>query len=299
MKLLRETLYCPVRWINAKILSGSLIFLVLTLSANSQNKQESNTSLPPVEMEAPISKGQKPAFKGQTRIGGVKTKSKVKIIPIASGLHSPWGLDFMPGGRMIVSERAGNIRIVSRHGVPGPVIQNVPPVRLMGDGGMYDLKLDPDFGRSRLVFWTFVEPVTGGGVTSVARGKLSRDEAKFEEVKIIYSASPAYEGPNHNGSRMLFDKKGNLFVSFGERFDDEIRKKAQDLNSSLGKIIRINKDGKAVKGNPFETTPNALPEIWTLGHRNPQGLAFNPKTGDLWESDHGPNAGDEINIIKA
>ena len=299
MKILPETLYCQVKCINAKILSGSLIFLTLALSAGSQNKQASNISLPPVETEAAISKGQKPAFKGQTRIEGVKTKAKVKIIPIASGLHTPWGLDFMPDGRMIVSERPGNIRIVSREGVPGPVIQNVPPVRLIGDGGMYDLKLGPDFRRSRLVFWTFVEPVTGGGVTSVARGKLSRDERKFEEVKIIYSASPAYEGPNHNGSRMLFDKKGNLFVSFGERFDDEIRKKAQDLSSSLGKIIRIDKDGKAVKGNPFETTPDALPEIWTLGHRNPQGLAFNPKTGDLWESDHGPNAGDEINIIKA
>jgi glucose/arabinose dehydrogenase len=299
MKILPGTLYCPVKWIKAKILPDSLIFLVLALSACSQNNQERSVSLPPVETEAPISKGQKPAFKGQTRIGGIKTKSKVKIISIASGLHSPWGLDFMPDGRMIVSERPGNIRIVSRQGAPGPAIQNVPPVRLMGDGGMYDLKLDPDFARSRLVFWTFVEPVTGGGVTSVARGKLSGDETKFEEVKIIYRASPAYEGPNHNGSRMLFDKKGNLFVSFGERFDDEIRKKAQELSSSLGKIIRINKNGMAVKGNPFETTPNALPEIWTLGHRNPQGLAFNPKTGDLWESDHGPNAGDEINIIKA
>jgi glucose/arabinose dehydrogenase len=299
MKILAKIIYCQVKVINAKILLGCLIFSVLALSARSQNKQERNIPLPPAETEAPISKGQKPAFNGQTRIGGVKTKSKVKIIAVAGGLHSPWGLDFMPDHRMIVSERPGNIRIVSRKGVPGPAIQNVPPVRVMGDGGMYDLKLDPDFAKSRLVFWTFVEPVTGGGVTSVARGKLSRDETKFEEVKIIYRARPPYEGPNHNGSRMLFDKKGNLFVTFGERFDDEIRKKAQDLSSSLGKIIRINKDGKAAKGNPFETTPNALPEIWTLGHRNPQGLAFNPKTGDLWESDHGPNAGDEINIIKA
>src|SRR6476620_4954235 len=158
MKILPGTLYCPVRWVNAKILTVSLIFLTLVLSARSQNKQERNVSLPPVETEAPISKGQKPAFKGQTRIGGIKTKSIVKIISIASGLHSPWGLDFMPDGRMIVSERPGNIRIVSRQGAPGPAIQNVPPVRLMGDGGMYDLKLDPDFGRSRLVFWTFVEP---------------------------------------------------------------------------------------------------------------------------------------------
>jgi glucose/arabinose dehydrogenase len=299
MKILPGTLYCPVKWVNAKILTGSLIFLTLALSARSQNKQERNGLLPPVETEAPISKGQKSAFKGQTRIGGIKTKSLVKITAIASGLQSPWGLDFMPDGRMMVSERPGNIRIVSRQGAPGAAIRNVPPARVMGDGGMYDLKLDPDFARSRLVFWTFVEPVTGGGVTSVACGKLSRDETKFEDVRIIYRASPVYQGPNHNGSRMLFDKKGNLFVSFGERFDDEIRKKAQDLSSSLGKIIRINKDGKTVKGNPFETTPNALPEIWTLGHRNPQGLAFNPKTGDLWESDHGPNAGDEINIIKA
>jgi glucose/arabinose dehydrogenase len=278
---------------------GSLIFLMLALSASSQNKPEGDTTLPPVETEASISKGQKPAFAGQTRIGGVKTKSNVKITAIASGLHFPWGLDFMPDGRMIVSERPGNIRILTKQGQLGPAIQNVPPARVMGDGGLYDVKLDPNFAVSRFVFWTFVEQVTGGGVTSVARGKLSSDETKFEEVKIIYRASPAYEGPNHNGSRMLFDKKGNLFVSFGERFDDEIRKKAQDLSSSLGKIIRINKDGKAAKGNPFETTANALPEIWTLGHRNPQGLAFNPKTGDLWESDHGPNAGDEINIIKA
>ncbi len=163
----------------------------------------------------------------------------------------------------------------------------------------YDIKLDPNFAKTRLVFWNFVEPVPGGGVTSVARGILSSDEKSFEDVRIIYRSSPAYEGPNHNGSRMLFDRNGNLFVSFGERFDDEIRKKAQDLGSSLGKIVRIDKEGKAVKGNPFEKRPNSLPEIWSLGHRNPQGLAFDPKTGKLWASDLGPDAGDEINIIKA
>lgn len=272
-------------------LSSCLFFHTLT----AQNKQH---SVPPVETEPPIAKGQKPAFVGQTRIAGVKTQTTVKITPIVNGLKNPWGLDFMPGGRMIVSERPGTIRIISKEGLAGPAIQGVPPVRLMGDGGMYDIKLDPDFAKTRLVFWTFVEPVAGGGVTSVARGKLSADERRFEDLKIIYRASPVYEGPNHNGSRMIFDKKGNLFVSFGERFDDEIRKNAQNLSSSLGKIIRINKEGKAVKGNPFEKTPNALPEIWTLGHRNPQGLAFNPRTGELWASDHGPNAGDEINIIK-
>jgi glucose/arabinose dehydrogenase len=256
------------------------------------------TGLPPVETQAAISSGQKPAFEGQYRVQGIKTTSNVKITSFASGLRQPWGLDFLPDGRMIVSEKFGNIRLVSKTGTLSNPIQNVPAVRLMGDGGMYDVKLDPDFATSRLVFWCFVEAVTGGGVTSVARAKLSADETRFDDLKIIYRASPVYSGPNHNGSRMLFDKQGNLFVSFGERFDDEIRKKAQDLSSSLGKIIRIDKDGKAVAGNPFEKTEGALPEIYSLGHRNPQGLAFHPTTGDLWSSDHGPNAGDEVNIIK-
>lgn len=299
MKTYPEVILLLMKLFYRKLFFCSLTSFVFFYSATAQNKQEPKTLLPPVETQSPISKGQKPAFEGQTRIGGVKTQSKIKITPVAGGLKFPWGLDFMPDRRMIVSEKPGNIRIVSKEGVVGTNIQGVPAVRLKGDGGMYDIKLDPDFAKTRLVFWTFVEPVTSGGVTSVARGKLSSDEKSFEDVKIIYRASPAYEGPNHNGSRMLFDKNGNLFVSFGERFDDEIRKKAQDLGSSLGKIIRINKEGKAVKGNPFEKKPNALPEIWTLGHRNPQGLAFNPKTGELWTSDHGPNAGDEINIIKA
>ncbi len=299
MEIYPEATLRSMKLFYGKLFFCGLISFVFFYSASAQNKQESKTLLPPVETQSPISKGQKPAFKGQTRIWGVKTRSKVKITSIAGGLKFPWGLDFMPDGRMIVSEKPGNIRIVSKEGVVGANIQGVPAVRLKGDGGMYDIKLDPNFAKTRLVFWNFVEPVTGGGVTSVARGKLSSDEKSFEDVKIIYRASPAYEGPNHNGSRLLFDKNGNLFVSFGERFDDEIRKKAQDLGSSLGKIIRINKEGKAVEGNPFEKRPNALPEIWTLGHRNPQGLAFNPKTGELWASDLGPDAGDEINIIKA
>ena len=267
---------------------------------NSTNTASSAAELiPPVETLPAVSVGQAPAFSGQTRIAGVKTRGKFRIAPIVEGLTFPWGLDFLPDGRMIVSEKPGNIRIISKKGVAGAKIIGVPEVRLKGDGGMYDIKLDPDFAKTRLVFWTFVEAITGGGVTSVARGKLSKDETQFEDVKIIYRASPVYDGPNHNGSRMLFDRKGYLFVSFGERFDDEIRKNAQSLHSSLGKIIRITKEGRAATGNPFEKTPNALPEIWTLGHRNPQGLAFNPKTGELWESDHGPQAGDEINIIRA
>lgn len=141
-------------------------------------------TLPAVETLSQISTGQKPAFPGQTRVAGVQSKTKAKLQVVASGLQQPWGLDFLPDGRMIVSEKSGNIRLVTKSGVVGPPIANVPEVRLRGDGGMYDVKIYPDFAKSRLVFWTFVEEVTGGGVTSVARGKLSMDEKKFEEVKI-------------------------------------------------------------------------------------------------------------------
>lgn len=279
---------------NSAGFSSSTAFLVALLLL----AQQGFAQLPPVETLPALGKDLKPAFAGQTRVASIKSKTEVTITPIVSGLVSPWGLDFFDDGRMIVSERPGSIRVVARDILQEP-IQGVPPVLLKGDAGMYDVKLDPNFKKTRWVFWTFVEPVEGGSVTSVARARLSNDEKKFEDLTIIYRTSPAYTGTNHNGSRMIFDKKGNLFVSFGEKSDDEIRKKSQDLSSSLGKIIRVNKEGKAVKGNPFEKTPGALPEIWTYGHRNPQGFAFHPETGELWATDHGPNAGDELNIINA
>ena len=254
-----------------------------------------------VETRPMIAKGQQPAFAGQTRIGSIKSTTTFTVTTVANGLVQPWGLVFLPDGRMLVTEKRGTMRIVTQQGVVGNEIAGVPAVRAEGDGGLYDVKLDPDFATTRQVFWCYVEPVSGGSVTSVARARLSADETKLENVQVIYRASPVYSGPNHNGSRMLFDAQGRLYVTFGERFDDEIRKKAQALDSSLGKIIRINKDGTAAAGNPYTTTggtPKALPEIWSMGHRNPQGLAFHPQTGDLWETEHGPNAGDELNIIR-
>ena len=258
----------------------------------------STTKLPPVETQPPVSVGQQPAFEGQTRMLGVKTQTPIQVSVVARNLQSPWGLAFLPDGRMLVTEKSGTMRIVTKQGVAGKPLQNVPAVRFQGDGGLYDVKLDPDFAQSRFVFWTFVEPVAGGSLTSVARGKLSADETRLEDVRVIYRATPAYSGPNHNGSRMAFDRQGFLFVSFGDRFDDSIRVQAQTLNSSLGKIVRITKEGKAAPGNPFLNTPDARPEIWSLGHRNPQGLAFHPQTGELWQSDIGPQAGDEINLIQ-
>lgn len=258
----------------------------------------STTGLPPVETQNKVAPGQQPTFANQTRVAGVSTLFAYHVGIITSNLNHPWGLAFLPDGRMMVSERPGTMRIITPAGVIGPSIANIPAVRNQGEGGLLDLKLDPDFASTRLVFWTYVEPTGGNGRNCVARGRLSNDETNFENVQVIYRGSTPYPSVNHNGSRMLFDSHGLLFVSFGEAFDNGIRVQAQQLNSSLGKIIRINKDGSAATGNPYATTNGALPEIYSLGHRNPQGLAINPVTGVLWESEHGPQAGDEINLIQ-
>lgn len=270
-------------------------------SSHSQDGSVDNNlsgTLAPVETRAKVAPNQEPAFKGQTRIAGIRTKTVIKISTITTGLNHPWGLAFMPDGRMIVSERPGTIRIVTTAGSPGTPIKGVPAVRNQGEGGLLDLKVAPDFANSRLVFWAYVEPGTGTGVNCVASGKLSSDESAFENVRVIYRGTTPYSSPNHNGSRMQFDSKGLLYVSFGERFDDNIRVQAQQLNSSLGKIIRINQDGSAPAGNPFANIAADRSEIWSYGHRNPQGLAINPVNGELWETEHGPQGGDELNIIK-
>lgn len=256
-----------------------------------------NRSKPPVERGEKEAPKQTPAFPEQTRVPAVQTRSSYDVRIITDDLEFPWGLDFLPDGRMIVSEKPGNIRIVTKEGEVSAPIQGVPPVRYQGSGGMFDLKLAPDFAESRRVFWTYVTTSAGEAMNCVASGRLSEDESELENVKIIYQINPTQGGRFHFGSRMLFDQDGLLYVTFGDRFRAG-RNQAQQLNSALGKIIRINQDGTPAKGNPFAGNNHALPEIWSIGHRNPQGLAFNPITNELWESDHGPRAGDEINVIK-
>ncbi len=216
---------------------------------------------------------------------------------ITDALAFPWGLDFLPDGRMIVSEKPGNIRMVTPEGEVSEPIKGVPPVRYEGSGGLFDVKLAPDFKTSRRVFWTYVATSEGEAINRVATGRLSEDDTEIEDVQIIYEIGPTQGGRFHFGSRILFDPDGSLYITFGDRFRAG-RSEAQQLNSALGKIIRINPDGTPATGNPFADHEGALPEIWSIGHRNPQGLAFHPVTGALWESDHGPRAGDEINVIE-
>ena len=167
-----------------------------------------------------------------------------------------------------------------------------------GQGGLLDVTLAPDFAKSRLVYWAYSEPQSKGVLLAIAKGKLAANETTIENQTIIYRATPAHTGKLQYGSRIVFDKNGDLFVSTGERSDRDIRVQAQYLNSSLGKILHLTPDGKAVAGGPFAGKADARPEIYSYGHRNPDGLVIHPQTGELWEAEFGPKGGDELNLIK-
>lgn len=267
-------------------------------NGNGTNSLSTDTTHAPVETAAPNT-NYKPAFEGQTRIAGVKTSKAYEGRMLTNQLNKPWGIVSLPDGRFLITEKEGTMRIVTSTGNVGSVITGLPAVNATGQGGLLGLTIDPSFSSNRMVYWVFSENSPQGNLTAVAKGKLSADEKKIENATVIYRATPAYNGNLHYGGRILFDKSGNLFVSTGERSDLATRPQAQLLNSALGKILHITTDGKPAAGNPFLNNPNARPEIFTYGHRNVQGMAFHPETGDLWENEFGPRGGDEINLIQA
>lgn len=290
------------RLLTALFLSSSIA--ALSSCGNGSEAREGNTDktstdsiYPAVEKNKPNA-NYPPAFEGQTRIAGVKTTTPFEGKVIAKGLKSPWGIAVLPDGRFLVTEKEGDMRIVSSTGEISEGITGIPEVAASGQGGLLGLTLDPKFESNRMVYWVFSQPVDGGNLTAVAKGKLSADEKTIEGATVIYQAGPAHKGNLHFGGRITFDKNGHLFVSTGERSDKETRPLAQSLTAGLGKILRITTDGKAVEGNPFTGQADALPEIYSYGHRNVQGLAFHPETGDLWETEFGPRGGDELNRVE-
>lgn len=240
----------------------------------------------------------KPAFAGQTRIPKVRSKTAYAGKVLSKDLKSPWGITSLPDGRLIITEKMGTIRIATTAGTLSAAITGVPKVNPDGQGGLLGIVADPAFAKNRMLYWVFSEALPQGNNTAVAKGKLSADEKKIEGATVIYRASPAHKSSLHYGGRILFDKTGNLVVSTGERSDLVTRPLAQDLKTGLGKIVRITTDGKAAPGNPFAGKADVLPEIYSYGHRNVQGLAWNPVTGDLWDSEFGPRGGDEVNRIQ-
>lgn len=230
----------------------------------------------------------------------------VRAETVAAGLQNPWALAFLPGGRFLVTERPGRLRVVARDGTLGAAVAGLPEIAGGGQGGLLDVVLDSDFARNRSLYFCFSEPAASGSgnSTALARATLSADDTRLDNVKVIFSQQPKVASSAHFGCRIVESRTpglngrpdGKLFLALGERFSR--KEDAQKLDNHLGKVVRINKDGSVPRDNPFVGTRGALPEIWSYGHRNPQGATLTP-AGVLWLQEHGPQGGDEINLPKA
>lgn len=222
----------------------------------------------------------------------------IRVETVTGDLSHPWAIAFLPEGGMLVTEREGRLRHVSGEGTLSAPLSGVPAVETAGQGGLLDVALDPDFAANRLVYLSFSEGGDGGNSTAVARGRLSEDLTALDAVEVIFSQSPKVDSSGHFGSRLVFDRDGNLFVTLGDRQSGAFRGEAQNLGSHIGKIVRIRPDGSVPDDNPFVGRAGALPEIWAYGIRNSQAAALHPETGLLWEIEHGPRGGDELNVIR-
>ena len=221
-----------------------------------------------------------------------------RVVEVAPGLVNPWSMAFLPGGDILITERQGRLRIVRRGKLLPQTVDGVPQVFAEGQGGLLDMVLHPDFTSNRLVYLSFSKPSGSQATTAVVRGRFEND--RLTNVEQIFAART--EGRGHYGSRFAFDRNGFLFISVGDRQvppeGNLVAHPAQDLSNHHGKTIRLHDDGRVPADNPFVGKPNTLPEIWSYGHRNPQGLAFHPQTGDMWVNEHGPQGGDELNLIR-
>lgn len=281
---------------------------VLTLLATACSAQP--TSTPPAAQPggrgAPVAYGdanvpsQRPAFSGQTRAPAVAVASPaLSRTVIASGLDHPWAVEQLPDGRFIVTERPGRLRIVGRDGRLGEPIAGLPRVFAEDQGGLLDVALPPDFATSRRIWFSYAEPQPNDmNNTAVASGVLSADERSLTNVRVVWRQRPPWRSTKHFGGRIVFDGAGHVFITTGERSNPESRPHAQDLDYALGKVIRLNVDGSTPTDNPFVGRAGALPEIWSLGHRNLQSAALDPQ-GRLWTVEHGPRGGDELNRPEA
>lgn len=254
-----------------------------------------------VDPRPPNAPKQTPVVPGQTRAPEQKLNVAFDVVTVVEGLRNPWGMAFLPDGKILVTERVGYLRIVNADGtlVPQPV-GGLPATDNRGQGGLLDVALDPNFATNGLIYWSYAEPKESGmNNTAVARGKLvDTPPARVENVQVIYRQTPSLNSLLHYGSRLVFASDGTLFITHGERSITEGRMQAQRLDGLLGKVARINPDGSIPKDNPFVGREGARPEIFSLGHRNIQSAALHPSTGELWEVEHGTRGGDEINIVR-
>lgn len=221
----------------------------------------------------------------------------LQVTSVVKGLNNPWGLAFLPDGRMLVTERSGQLRLADSSGGLSKPLSGVPAVHAQGQGGLLDIALDPDFAASQRIYLSYSESGSGStSGTAVYRARLDLANLSLQDGRVIFRQSPKTTGNGHYGSRLVFGRDGMLYVTLGER---QKLDPAQDNAAHLGKVIRIRSDGSIPPDNPFTKVSGVLPQIWSLGHRNPQGAALHPQTGQLWISEHGAMGGDEINIAQA
>lgn len=279
-----------------------IIFALVNCSGKDDDDQEpispDTVTGTPVET-LPKNTSYPSAFEGQTRIDGVKTTTAIQTTVVTSSLSAPWGITSLPDGRLLITQKSGQLRIVTTTGTVSNPVTGLPSVNASGQGGLLGLCVDPNFATNRMVYWVFSENVSGGTLTAVAKGRLSDNESAIENATVIYRAGPAANSTAHYGGRIVFDASGTLFVSTGERSNMSTRQLSQSVTAALGKIVRITTDGLPASGNPSFSGAGALPELYSIGHRNPQGIAIHPVTGELWQSEHGPRGGDEINRVVA
>ena len=269
------------------------LLLLITLFAQGAMAQ----SLPPAETR-PANTQYQPAFEGQTRAPGIRTQQPYEVNILSQDLDSPWEVTALPDGRLIITEKRGTLRLFDLGtGLSAP-IAGITGVADAGQGGLLDIAPAPDFMTSRLIYVSLALSVEGGSLTALGRGRLSADETRVEDFQILWQGGPAFAGSGHFGSRIAIDSEGYVFVSTGDRQSMETRRQVQALSNAYGKIVRLDQDGQPAEGNPFARTDGALPEIWSLGHRNVQGLAIHPISQALWASEMGPRGGDELNLIK-
>jgi aldose sugar dehydrogenase len=253
-----------------------------------------------VDQRPPNGATQTPAFAGQTDAPEKKSNVAFDVVTVAEGLENPWGLAFLPNGKMLVTERPGRLRVVAAGGKLSEPVAGLPTVDARGQGGLLDVATDPNFASNGLIYWSYSEPRDGGmNNTAVARGRLvDADAPRVENVQVIYHQAPAMSSRQHFGSRLVFGRDGTLFITQGDRSITEGRMQSQRLDGLIGKIVRINPDGSIPRDNPYVGRQDARPEIWSIGHRNIQAAALHPTTGELWEVEHGTRGGDELNIAR-
>ena len=228
---------------------------------------------------------------------GAAPSVDLKPVTVARGLEHPWALAFLPDGRMLVTERAGRLRIVDGSGRVSAPLAGLPPISVGSQCGLLDVAVDPRFADNQRIFFTFAEPAADGGGNSTAVASARLVGSALQEVRTIFSQRPKIRSQQHCGSRIVFARDGRLWVGLGDR--SSAKEQAQNLGNHIGKVIRIDPDGSVPADNPFVNRPGVEPELWSLGHRNIQGAALHPASGQLWASEHGPQGGDELNIVEA